>query len=354
VKKKATTMADVARLAGVTKMTVSRVMTGSAAVAPSTGARVKSAIDALRYRPNELARALRAKTTRSIGVIVPYLSDPFFAICAHAIYSAAKAEGYSVLVSNTDESVETEEIEVRSMLQRNVDGLVIVPSDSSSKYLFHDDFAGFPIVLIDRPLTSPSRFSTATVANRFGSKLAVSHLLGHGHQNITFVGLNPALYTMTERYKGYAAAMQAARLPKNAYLDASRVDVLERYIERLDAHETTALFAGNNLVLRRILSLVRKHRVCIPEELAIIGFDDFDTAELVQPGITVIRQPTSDLGRRAAEQLFEELRAGSGKLEKRNITLPVEMIVRESCGCPYTDSNPRETDGAYKSIETVQ
>jgi LacI family transcriptional regulator len=134
------------------------------------------------------------------------------------------------------------------------------------------------------------------------------------------------------------------RLPENAYLDASRGDALDRYIERLDAHETTALFAGNNLVLRRILSLVRKHRVCVPEDLAIIGFDDFDTAELVQPGITVIRQPAPELGLRAAERLFYELRTDPRGLERMDLSLPVELIIRESCGCPYAENTRKEAN----------
>src|SRR3984885_432311 len=211
-----TTMADVARLAGVGKMTVSRVLTGSASVSTDTAERVYRAIKILHYQPNEVARSLRAVNTKTIGVIVPYLYDPFFATCAHAISTAAKKKGYSVILATSNEDPEDECAEAQLMLQRHVDGLVVIPAESRHSHLSRPEFDKTPIVTLDRPVPD-RRFDSVLVQNQSGAKLAAQHLIAeHGHKRIAFIALNKHLHTMKTRYEGYRRAMLEAGLKPQA------------------------------------------------------------------------------------------------------------------------------------------
>ena len=188
------TMHDVARIAGVGTMTVSRVLNSSAGVSPKTAKKVHQAIEKLGYRPNEMARALRGLKSRAIGVIVPYLSDPFFATCAHAIHKVAKQHGYSVLLTTSDEDGKTEFDEALQMLQRHVEGMIVIPAEAEHSRLLAPDFAKTSIVAIDRPIRS-SLIDSVLVQNKTGSLRAVEHLIGHGHRNIFFCRLvEEALY----------------------------------------------------------------------------------------------------------------------------------------------------------------
>ncbi len=150
------TMSDVARLAGVGIMTVSRALSGSAYVSTESTQRVLRAVEQLKYRPNELARAFRGQRSRSIGLIIPCLNEPFFATCAHAVMAVAKERGYSVIITTTAEDPETELAEAERMLERHVDGLVIIPSRFRKSQLTRTLFGRTPVVTFDRPVPDPS------------------------------------------------------------------------------------------------------------------------------------------------------------------------------------------------------
>jgi transcriptional regulator with XRE-family HTH domain len=181
------TMADVARLAGVGTMTVSRVLSGTAPVSEGTAKRVQQAIQQLGYRPNELARAFRGQRSRTIGLIIPYLYDPFFAICAHAVTTVAKEHGYSVITTTSSEDPDIEYAEAEQMLQRNVEGMVIIPSRFRQSRLTRALFGKTPVVVFDRPVSDPS-VDAVLVENTSGSRRMVRHLIEHGHERISFMG----------------------------------------------------------------------------------------------------------------------------------------------------------------------
>ena len=338
------TMHDVARIAGVGTMTVSRVLNSSAGVSPKTAKKVHQAIEKLGYRPNEMARALRGLKSRAIGVIVPYLSDPFFATCAHAIHTVAKQHGYSVLLTTSDEDGKTEFDEALQMLQRHVEGLIVIPADAEHSRLLQSEFAKTSIVAIDRPIRS-SLIDSVMVQNKTGSVNAVEHLIGHGHKRIFFAGLSKKLFTIRARFDGYRRAVQDAGLEANAsFTCTSRETTLKIVREVLAAKQPpTAIFTSNALTTRYVLQALGELGVNVPEEIAIVAFDDFELAEVLQPTLTVVRQPAQQMGRVAAEILFAHIARNNGQedgsdtdddLETgKRIVLPVELILRRSCGC---------------------
>jgi LacI family transcriptional regulator len=328
-------MHDVARAAGVGTMTVSRVLNRSAHVSSETADRVYKAIQSLGYRPNEVARALRGLKTRTIGVIVPYLYDPFFATCAHAIGAAAKKKGYSVILATSNEDAEAEGAEAQLMLQRHVDGLVIIPAQSRHSHLTDAEFGKIPVVTLDRPAPD-RRFDSVLVQNQSGTKLAVQHLIAeHGHKRISFIALNKHLHTMKTRYEGYRRAMIEADLEPQASFKCDSQEATAAVVAGLlqEKNPPTALMSANNLTMRYILRALLDSGIKVPETLALAGFDDFELAELLHPTLTVVRQPAAELGTVAAGLLFNRLAMERPPQTGKEVVLPVELVVRRSCGC---------------------
>lgn len=329
------TMNDVARVARVGTMTVSRVLNGSANVTEETAKRVYHAIEKLGYRPNEMARALRSLKSRTIGLIVPYLYDPFFATCAHAVNMVAREHGYSVILTTSNEDPATEYAEVQSMLQRHVEGLLIIPADIRRSRVSQSEFSGTHIVTLDRPVHD-ARIDSVQVQNQSGAKRAVQHLIQqHGHKRIFFLGFNKNLYTVRARFEGYRRAMQEARLdPESTFDCLSEEATAEIVANQLSGkNPPTAFFTANNLTTRYTLRALIESGVPVPEEVALIGFDDFELAEILHPTLTVVRQPASELGRVAANLLFDRIKRDEFPEEGSRIVLPVELVIRRSCGC---------------------
>lgn len=328
------TMADVAKLAGVGTMTVSRLLSGSVTVSEDTAKRIHKAIKKLNYQPNEVARALRGLKTKTIGVIVPYLYDPFFANCAHAIAVVAKQHEYSVIVTISTEDPEIECREASEMLRRNIEGMVIIPAMQADSYLKRPEFRNSRIVTLDRPTPVP-RFDSVLVQNKSGAKLAVEHLIEHKHQRIACLGLSKELYTMNTRYQGYRRALAEANLKPLPYIDWSEQESILPALRKAltGPNPPTAIFCANNLTMRHALLALKEMKVSIPADLAIAGFDDFELAEILSPTLTVVRQPASEMGRVAANVLFESLAASEPPEHGHETVLPVELVVRQSCGC---------------------
>ena len=334
-------MRDVAKLAGVSTMTVSRVLNGSANVTAEPRMKVFAAIEKLRYHPNELARSLREQRSRQIGVLVPYLYDPFFATCAHVISTVAKQHGYSVVLSTSNEEPQTEYEEASRMLRRNVDGLIVIPSHprTGDSMLLAQEFDQMPIVTLDRPIEG-SGFDSLLVENEEGARVGTEHLIALGHKRITYVGLSDDLYTMCMRHRGYEAAMQAARLKPVTAICTSSLEETSATIHKLLSAKAlpTAMFCANNLVTRHVLHSLQARDIYPPDGIALVGFDDFETADLLRPGITVVRQPTELLGRTAAEMLFKRLGEPRRSRGGNCSVLPVELLVRGSCGTAFMES----------------
>lgn len=345
---KSARMSDVAKLAGVSTMTVSRVLNGSANVTDGLRDKVFAAIEHLRYQRNELARSLREQRSRQIGILVPYLLDPFFATCAHVISTVARQHGYSVVLSTTNEDPRTEYEEASRMLRRNVEGLIVIPSHprTGASPLLASEFASMPIVALDRPIEG-SRFDSLLVENEHGAKIGTKHLLSLGHKRIAYIGLSDNLYTMCMRHRGYNSAMEAAgRKPVAVICTSALEDALVKVRELLSSkNRPTALFCANNLTTRHVLHSLQVFGIYPPNGIALVGFDDFETADLLRPGITVVRQPNELLGRTAADVLFQRLDDFRKPKAGKRTVLPVELIVRGSCGASIVPEASARSSG---------
>lgn len=330
------TMSDVARLAGVGTMTVSRVLSGTVRVSAETTQRVQTAIEQLKYRPNVLARAFRGQRSHSIGVIIPYLYDPFFANCAHAVTSIAKEHGYSVIITTSDEDPETEYAEADQMLQRHVDGLLVIPSKFRQTRLTRALFGKTPVVAFDRPVPDPS-IDTVLVQNAIGMRRIAEHLIEHGHRRIAYIALSRSLFTINTRFLGYRRAMQDAGLETDAVFDCGSEEAAEQVLKaKLDGNNApTAVLTSNTLATRYVLGAIARLGVHVPNDLAFAGFDDFDLAEFTSPPLTVVRQPAQEMGRVAASLLFDRITRGETPHTGNRIVLPVEIVLRRSCGCKH-------------------
>ena len=334
-------MSDVAKLAGVSIMTVSRVLNESPHVRDGLRTKVFAAMQELRYQPNELARSLREQRSRQIGIIVPYLYDPFFAICADAVSQVAKQRSYSIVLATSNEDPQAEFEEANRMVRRNVEGLIVIPAycGSATSLLLSRDFERTPIVSLDRPVEAhkrgaPSHCDSILVDNEGGARKGVEHLLSLGHKRIAYLGLTDGLYTMRMRRQGYNEAMRVAALKSSSTILSGAMDDSLLAVRRLLSGRSrpTALFCANNLITRHVLHGLRNMNLQPPKPVAVVGFDDFETADLLYPGITVIRQPHEKLGSTAAEALFARIAKQEPLQLGVSTVLPVELIIRGSCG----------------------
>lgn len=327
------TLRDVAREARVSIKTVSRVVNGEPGVSPATASRVAEVVGKLGYRPNELARSLQGRRSRTIGLVIADVSNPFYAACVKAVEETARRHDYMVILCASDEDAETERAYIRLLVQRRVDGLLLVPAADGQEYLKQERAAGLPIVALDRPAEGVST-DTVVVQNRTGTRDAIKHLIGHGHRRIALVGDDERLYTTRMRLEGYREALLEAGLEEISRVgarDAASAAEASRELLRLP-EPPTAIFAMNNLITVGVLQALDQAGASVPQDMAFIGFDDFELAAVLRPRLTLVRQPAAELGRQAAELVLGRLEA-KRRTKPRRVVLQTQLIVRESCGC---------------------
>lgn len=318
-------------------MTVSRVVNGGNLVSPRTAARVRAAILRLGYEPNEAARILKGHSARTIGLILPDLADPFFSICAHAVQELAAKQGYVTLLLASERDPEREAGELAMMKARNVAGILIVPTNANCVSQLQELQArGIPVVMLDR--TFPGlQAGEVMVENEEGAQKAVKHLLEHGHRSILCVAYDSQFNSISQRMSGYEKAMMQAGLkPQFVVVDKASA-AGAKVVHRLRAPKPpTALFTLNNVATIQVLRALQQERIDVPQEVAIIGFDDLELAALLAVPITAVRQPAVQLGQSATRLLLNWIRRPRGtdarSLQAR-VTLPTELIIRRSCGC---------------------
>ena len=330
------TMNDVARLAEVGVMTVSRVLNGTSKVSDATRARVERAIKQLNYSPNELARAFRGQRSHTIGLILPCLYDPFFATCAHAVITVAREHNYSVILTTSNEDPETELAAAKNMLQRCVEGIVVIPTYDRSARLTRAPFGKTPVVAFDRPAADAS-LDTVLVQNAVGARRMTEHLIEHGHKRIAFLGTNRSLFTINSRFLGYRRALQDAGLKENAFFSGDCEAPMREAVTAMlrGANAPTAILTSNTLATRYVLGAITHLGIHVPGDLALAGFDDFQLAEFTAPPLTVVRQPITEMGRVATNLLFDRIAREETPQTGSRIVLPVEIVLRRSCGCKH-------------------
>lgn len=330
------TLVDVAREADVSLKTASRVLNGARHVQQDKIDRVQAAMQRLGYRPNELARGLKAQRSAAIGMIVPNLADPFTANAVHAVQEVARKNGYVVIIATSEGEAELERSEIIGLIARQIDGLLVAPAVSRTNSFADVIPDGMPIVTFDQLLRG-SGLDSVTVTNRRGARVATSHLIGHGWRNIVAIGVRPDLYTFQERIAGYRAGMKAASLQERLSLVNHESQLTAEWLERqlFGIHKADAVFSLNwvctMLTLRGLRTLGKKPGVDMP----MLAFDDFETADMLTPGMSAVYQPADELGREAATLLFRRLRQGSeDEKVAGSVVLPTKLVLRGSCGCP--------------------
>ncbi|WP_431777047.1 LacI family DNA-binding transcriptional regulator [Streptomyces cucumeris] len=329
------TMKDVAARAGVGLKTVSRVVNGEPGVTPDTERRVQEAITALGFRRNDSARILRKGRTASIGLVLEDLADPFYGPLSRAVEEVARAHGALLINGSSAEDPDREQELVLALCARRVDGLVVIPAGGDHRYLAPEIAAGVATVFVDRPAGRID--ADAVVSDSFGgARDAVAHLIAHGHRRIGFLGDQPGIHTAAERLRGYHAAMAGAGLPvDDAWVSLGPTDparVRAAATAALEAAEpVTALFAGNNRVTVTVVRVLAERPAPAPP-VALVGFDDFELADLLSPAVTVVAQDSAQLGRTAADLLFRRLDGAGG--EPHRVVLPTRLIPRGSGELP--------------------
>jgi LacI family transcriptional regulator len=330
------TMADVARVAGVSVSTVSHVVNKTRPVRPDTRAQVLAAISDTGYTQNTIARALATASTTSIGMAMSVISNPHFAELAHAIEAGATAAGYTLLFGDTHDEPGPERRIVDALRSRRVDGLILAPSPgAAAETLPRLAAEGFPAVLIDR-LVDPG-FDQVGTENEAPTAELVGHLVAHGHRRIGLVSGRDGLSTSAERIAGYRRGLAEHGLPADPDLlvsGGSRPNVATAATERLLAlaDPPTALVVGNNTMTIGAMRALRAAGRRVPDDLALVAFDDFEWADLFSPRLTTVAQPCAEIGAHAVRLLLSRL--GQPDLPPRTVRLRPEFHRRESCGCP--------------------
>jgi LacI family transcriptional regulator len=328
------TIRDVALAAGVSLKTVSRVLNDEPYVRPETAAQVRAAATKLGFQRHEAAASLRRldTSTHVIGLVIEDVSNPFYSIVVRAVEEVARQRGYLLLVASSDEDAEKEREVLREFCSRRVDGLIVVPASADHEFLATEMAAGTAVVFIDRPGTVGNADSVVT-ANAAGARAGVAHLIANGHRRIGYIGDAAGIYTADERRRGYLEALAAAGIdpdPSLIRVGAQDVDAARREAADLLAlpNPPSALFAGNNRVTVGVVRALRDRK----QTVAIVGFDDFELADTLDPPITVVAQDASRIGRTAAEIAFSRLDGDTGPA--RHVMLETTLIVRGSGEAP--------------------
>lgn len=330
------TIRDVARLSGVSPMTVSRVINESDRVSPETRRRVEEAIAQLGYVPSRLARGLSRQRTGTLAVIVPDVANPFFTAIVRAAEEVARRAGYHVILGDTRADLSVEREVVEDLIAHRVEGTVLAPvSDRSFAHLRRLADFGVPFVLIDRRV--PGVDADVVLGDSAGgARRLVEHLLSLGHRRIGFIVEPDEVSTARERHAGYEAALGAAGIA----LDPALVVVAMAdpsggtagMTRLLDLEQRpSAVFTVNNLVALGAIEAVRAAGLDVPRDVALVCFDDIEYASRLYPFLTAMEQPAQMFGTLGTQLLLDRIE-GRGPERRQEVVLPGEFIIRKSCG----------------------
>ncbi|HXV02190.1 MAG TPA: LacI family DNA-binding transcriptional regulator [Gaiellaceae bacterium] len=330
------TIKDVARRAGVSAMTVSRVINGSARVHPETKRRVEDSIAALGYVPSRLARGLIRQKTGTLALIVPDVANPFFTLIVRGAEDVARRAGYRMILCDTRADLAIEREVIEEMIAHRVEGIAIAPvSDRSRPHLERLRNFGIDFVLVDRTVSGVEQ-DVVHGDNSAGARRLVRHLLDLGHRRVGFIVESDDVSTARDRHQGYRDALQEAGLDLDPALIARAPAVPEgglhamrRLLEVDDP--PTAVFAVNNLVALGAIEAVRAQGLEVPDDVALVCFDDIEHASRLYPFLTVMAQPAETLGTIGTQLLLDRIE-GRASDQARVVVLPAQFLVRRSCG----------------------
>ncbi|WP_180970080.1 LacI family DNA-binding transcriptional regulator [Deinococcus planocerae] len=326
---------DVAERAGVSVATVSYVLNGGPRpVSPETRARVQAVIDELEYYPNDVARSLRRRQSRAVGLLIPSITNTFYAEVAHALETSCHREGFVVLLCNSEGEAGREERYVQALRAGRVDGLVVIAHSDPAALLRPILQARLPVVLLEHDVPG---VACVAIEEFRGGQVGTEHLLGLGHRRVALLRETPTSALSRERVGGYRAALSQAGIDYDPAL------VVECGATLAEGHRVTsgllalpdpptAVFAHNDLLALGACHAVHQAGLRVPQDVSVVGYDDVASAAYLNPPLTTMRFPKAEMGRRAGELILGALRGE--ELPARTVTLPVELVVRASTAPP--------------------
>jgi len=328
---------DVAKRAGVAPITVSRFINNPGLCSPETRIRVEVAIGELEFVPNRLANALRSKRTNTLALVLTDITNPFFTTIARGVEDIASEAGYTVIFCNTDESASKEKMYLQILLEKRVDGILLVPALNGLDSTALIKKQNIPIVVLDRRL--PELLTDVVRCDSEGGAYELIRLLlSLGHREIAILNGPRDVSTSEDRLAGYRRALTEAGIPIHskceyygAFNQESGFEMAHKALA--EAQKPTALFAANNFIAFGALKAVHELELRVPEDITVVGFDDVPAALVPSPFLTVAAQPAYEMGRRAIEILLKKLDEGPSD-RYQEVVLPAEILIRQSSGKP--------------------
>ena len=330
------TISEIAKLAGVSRTTISRVLSGSTFVSKNTRGRVLDIIKEKEYKPSIIAQSRRTNRTRTIGLVLADIENPFYSRVAKGVMDVVESKNYNVILCNSNNDIKSEARDIRTLIERGVDGLLFTTVELKIKTIDNLIDRGFPFILIDCKLDTPG-VNYVVNDDYYGAKLATEYLIGLGHKKIFFLG-NRKLLSLRERFRGFKDTLVDHKIESdNTFVPQKFINVygiydIDKIIKYLINREEkiTAVFAGNDYLAIKSIKVINDNGLKVPKDISVIGYDNIEISSLVKVPLTTIRQPKYLLGKLAAEQLFEILENRSNKEIKRIILRP-ELVIRQSC-----------------------
>ncbi len=327
-----TTIKDVARVAGVHSSTVSRVINGKPCISQETAKRVFSAIERLDYTPNALARSLKTKKIQTLAMLIPDISNPFFAGLARGVEDTANQYGYNVILCNTDDCFEKEVIYLKLLAEKRVEGLIVATAQIRDKSILELGKTGCPYILLSRNIKGLQE-NSISIDDIAGGYLATEYLINLGHRNIAHIAGPYNTTTALDRIKGFKKALlnygvpfQKQYIGEGDFRIKGGYQVMKQFL-RLE-NPPTAVFTANDLLAVGAMEAIRENGYDVPADISIIGFDDIKLASYFSPPLTTIRQPMVEMGSLAIIKLLERI---EHNLTQPNILIKPELVVRKSC-----------------------
>lgn len=329
------TIRDVARLAGVAPITVSRAINNSGYVSEETRQRVEQAVEKLGYIPNMLGPSLRSQQTMTLAVIITDITNPFWTTVTRGVEDVAKANGYSTILCNTDESQEEQEQYLQMLLRRRIDGILLVPARSEPDAIELIQKQDVPVVVMDRRVPGVD-VDIVRADSEEGAYQLTKQLLSLGHRHVAMLAGPKHVSTSVDRVRGYQRALEEAGIESDEdriywgnFTQKAGFKMAQKVVDLTP--RPTALFAANNFIAIGAIQALKKKNLRVPEDIALVTVDDIPPAYTLEPFLTVATQPARELGQQATQLLLERIK-GENEVSHRHIILPVEIIIRSSSG----------------------
>ena len=333
---KKVTIKEIAELAGVSRTTVSRVLSGGVFVSKNTKDRILKIIEEKEYKPSIIAQSLRTHRTRTIGLVLADIENPYYSRVAKGVIDAAEAKRYNVILCNSNNDIKLEERDIRTLMERGVDGLLLTTVELKMKTIEDLRDKGFPFLLIDCKLDIPG-VNYVVNDDYYGAELATEYLIKLGHKKIFFLG-NRKLLSLKERFRGFKNTLKRHNIegsgsfvPKK-FINMDNTYDIDGIIKYLinGQENVTAIFAGNDYLAVKSIESITGSGIKVPEDISVIGYDNIKISSMIKVPLTTIRQPKYLLGKLAAEQLLEILENKSN-MKVRRVILRPELVIRQSC-----------------------